>query len=59
MNNGNLIVRSLNGRNRNGGIHDGVENNEGVALQFSVNDGSSWVEAKYCLNGDGWLVNKS
>jgi hypothetical protein len=36
-----------------------VENDEGFALEYSVNDGSSWVEAKYFLMGNDWLVNKS
>jgi hypothetical protein len=37
----------------------GVENDEGFALEYSVNDGSSWVEAKSFLKGEDWLVNKS
>jgi hypothetical protein len=40
-------------------MSDGVENDEGFALEYSVNDGSSWVEAKYFLKGDDWIFNKS
>jgi hypothetical protein len=37
----------------------GVENDKGFAFEYSVNDGSSWVEATSFLKGEDWLVNKS